>query len=773
MSLGYSTYAENEGAAVRDEESEYERLKKQEVGRKVGYLTEADFQKNARYFEIGVRFSDGLKYKEHSANILVKAYIDRKAYYERKSFDISDIVPSLKNLNYEEKSGDRYVDIEFGQELLEVLRNIDNYILIELETTFIIQESAIEKHRDGGYSIYYSLSGSVNSDKRDIFLYNSNDITVVWDDDNDRDGLRPSDPIYLELRPEGAGNNLYKLIKVPQRPESEQELKFTNRPSGFKEGKLSGQPVDNYVINSVKNEDGSYVLTYTHVPAKVDIPVSIEWDDNNDELGKRPDSVKVDIRPVASNNSTRAAITSLGQNREAQDEDTVSANDSWTKRFEKYKYDSGREIKYELDAQDITGYKKDIIKNGSSFTVKYTSLMRKIQPIAKRKVVAKKVWLGGTIDEHTEAILTLYRHINSGEKFKVDKQALIEKKTDEINSNNTSEVRSEYIYTWKDLDVTNESGNEYIYTVDEESVPEKYVKTVDDTTLTITNTRKPDPKPEVKPQAKDKEERTTDYVYKEEKPRQEIRELDLYRRYVLGDGDGKFRPHSGIKRSEIAQIFANILDYDKAYVPLSYKAYKDVKRGAWYYDAVQKTSAKGIFAGYDDGEFKPDKEITQGELIATIKRYQELADEKENIMNIEEAHWAKNEINAAAKKNWLEIYQKHITDFDPDRVITREEVVSILNRAFERPLDKKYIDEMKDSLKGYLDVDNSMWSYYDVVSASNTYLVDASDKKSKDKWVNHAVQDDIAMTIDKIKWHKALRNDARLKEVLREVKFKR
>ena len=80
---------------------------------------------------------------------------------------------------------------------------------------------------------------------------------------------------------------------------------------------------------------------------------------------------------------------------------------------------------------------------------------------------------------------------------------------------------------------------------------------------------------------------------------------------------------------------------------------------------------------------------------------------------------------------------------------------------------------MKDSLKGYLDVDNSMWSYYDVVSASNTYLVDAGDEKNKDKWVNHAVQDDIAMAIDKIKWHKALRNDARLKEVLREVKFKR
>lgn len=764
MSLGHSVYAQNEGDAVRDDKDKYEEFKKKVVGKEIHLSSSTSFHKRLIKLTYSDVFSQGLKYKKGSATVTIECYVDGKSY------NISDIVPSLKTLNYNEKSGDGYVEIEFGPELLDKLRNIDNELYFDFKITAIIQKSAIVKGYNGEYFLNYGSSGRGDPKIGDFSFYNSNDITVVWDDDNDRDGLRPSGPMYLELSEVG-GKSLYKVIKAPQRPSSEQELRFKNAPSGFEDDKLDGKDVDNYEKISFKNFDGSHTLIYRHKPYKVQIPVKIEWDDNNDELGNRPSSVTVDIRPVSSNNSRRAASTALAQNREAQVVDIVGSTDNWSKTFEKYKNDNGREIKYELIAPDLDGYDKEIKKNGGIFTVKYTSLMRKIMPSATTDVVAKKVWLGGTKDEHTKPILTLYRHINSGEKFKVDKQALIEKKTDEINSNNTSEVRSEYIYTWKDLDVTDESGKEYIYTVDEESVPEKYVKTVDDATLTITNTRKPDPKPEVKPEAK--EERTIDYVYKEDKPRQEIRELDLYRFYVLGDGDGKFRPHSGIKRSEIAQIFANILDYDKANIPLSYKAYKDVKEGAWYFDAVQKTSAKGIFAGYDDGEFKPDKEITQAELIATIKRYQELADEKENIMNIDQAHWAKNEINAAAKKNWLEIYQKHITDFDPDRVITREEVVSILNRAFERPIDKKYIDEMKDSLKGYLDVDNSMWSYYDVVSASNTYLVDASDKKNKDKWVNHAVQDDIAMAIDKIKWHKALRNDARLKEVLREVKFKR
>lgn len=762
-------YAQGPEGPVRNEKEEYERFKKENVGTELVYSTYVNFLNNRKIIKINFRFSN-LKYKDGSARLVVRADVDGKSY------NITDIVPGLKNLKCKEKSYGWGVEIKLESDVLEQLRNIDNDINIAVEATAEIQESAIVKDRSyGGYSLNYNCSPSISSDWRDIFLGDSNDITVVWDDDNDRDGLRPSDPIYLELSREGGGNSLYKLIKAPQRPNSEQELRFTNRPSGFKEGKLDGKDVANYEKIPFKNLDGSHTLIYKHKPATVEIPVSIEWDDNNDELGNRPSSVTLDIRPLGASSSASVSAVDMGQSGSAQDVDTVEAADSWSKTFEKYKNDKGREIEYVLNAPDVDRYEKELTKTGNAYKIKYISTAIKAKPIspsAKRSVIAKKVWLGGTKDEHKEAVLTLYRHIDGGEKEIVNQKADI-KKVDAVNTSTTSEVRSEYIYTWKDLDTTDTNGKGYIYSVDEENVPQKYEKKVDDATLTITNKRKPDPKPLVKPEPRVKEDKMKDYAYKEAKPRQETRELDLYRFYVLGDGDGKFRPHSGIKRSEIAQIFANILDYDKEAIPLIYKAYTDVKEDAWYFEAVQKTSAKGIFAGYDDGEFKPDKEITQAELISVIKRYQELADEKENIMNIEEAHWAKNEINAAAKKNWLEIYQKHITDFDPDRVITREEVVSILNRAFERPLDKKYIDEMKDTLKGYLDVDSSMWSYYDIASASNTYLVDASDKKSKDKWVNHAVQDEIAMSIDKIKWHKALRNDARIKEVLREVKFKR
>lgn len=365
MSLGYSVYAQNEGAAVRDEESEYEEFKKKVVGKEIHLSSRTTFYKGFIALRISDYFSEGIKYKKGSATLTIKCYVDGKSY------NISDIVPGLKTLNYTEKSGDGYVDIEFESDLLEKLRNIDDELVIEEQATVIIQESAIVKDGVGGYSLSYGSSGGTNSKGGDFTFYDSYGITVVWDDDNDRDGLRPSGPIYLELR--GArGKSLYKVIKAPQRPTSEQELKFTNVQPGFKEDKLSGQPVDEYKISSVKNYDGSYVLTYKHVPAKVDIPVSIEWDDNDNELGKRPDSVKVDIVPASSNNSTRAAITALAQNREAQDEDIVGSTDNWSKTFEKYKYDNGSEIEYKVDAQDVEGYKKEITKTGNVYNIKYT-----------------------------------------------------------------------------------------------------------------------------------------------------------------------------------------------------------------------------------------------------------------------------------------------------------------------------------------------------------------------------------------------------------------
>lgn len=285
----------------------------------------------------------------------------------------------------------------------------------------------------------------------------------------------------------------------------------------------------------------------------------------------------------------------------------------------------------------------------------------------------------------------------------------------------------------------------------------------------------PEPKPEPKPEPYDPGywyEPSPDYL--NEKPEAKERTFDLYRWYVKGN-EGDFMPYKGITRAEIAEIFARALDYDKTYFDDSHVNYPDVDESAWYAKAVARVTNAGIFKGTDEGNFEPTREITQGELISTLKRFQKLKDSMENIMTMRDDHWARAEVNAAAKEGWLKIYQDGTKAFDVDKVITREEVVAIANKAFARPVDQRYIDEYIDSLKTFKDINKDMWSYYEILTAANTYFLNYDNKDSRyDLWVNHATYDDGPTTaIEDIKTYKEILNNDEYKTNVDQVRFQR
>jgi len=285
----------------------------------------------------------------------------------------------------------------------------------------------------------------------------------------------------------------------------------------------------------------------------------------------------------------------------------------------------------------------------------------------------------------------------------------------------------------------------------------------------------PEPKPEPKPEPYDPGywyDPSPDYLNK--KPEAKEINFDLYRWYVKGN-EGDFMPYKGITRAEIAEIFARALDYDKTYFDDSHVNYPDVDESAWYAKAVARVTNAGIFKGTDEGNFEPTREITQGELISTLKRFQKLSDSMENIMTMRDDHWARAEVNAAAKEGWLKIYQDGTKAFDVDKVITREEVVAIANKAFARPVDQRYIDEYIDSLKTFKDINKDMWSYYEILTAANTYFVNYDNKDTNyDLWVNHATYDDGPTTaIEDIKTYKEILNNDEYKTNVDQVRFQR
>ena len=252
---------------------------------------------------------------------------------------------------------------------------------------------------------------------------------------------------------------------------------------------------------------------------------------------------------------------------------------------------------------------------------------------------------------------------------------------------------------------------------------------------------------------------------KEEKVQEKY--LEAYRWYVKGNDMGMFMPKKGITRAEVAQMFARALEYDKAMVNVNITPYTDVDANAWYYEAVQKTSAAGIFKGSDKGTFMPTREITKAELIATIARFQHLSTKAGNTLNLQANHWATAEVEAAYQEGWLDIYTNGTAQFAADEVISREEVVTILNRAFGRIADTKYIDDNAHTMTNFPDATKDMWSYYEIMTAANTYLVDKM-------WVNHATKDNGPETLkEMIEWVKPLIDNKDVREVVEQVKFQR
>ena len=192
-------------------------------------------------------------------------------------------------------------------------------------------------------------------------------------------------------------------------------------------------------------------------------------------------------------------------------------------------------------------------------------------------------------------------------------------------------------------------------------------------------------------------------------------------RYMQGF-NGDFRPKDGLTRAEAAQILANALVEDGyKYNPNFKLSYKDIGE-AWYTRAVKIVTEANVFEGYDDGNFKPQDKITRNEWIATLKRFQEIGDASGNHMNLRDGHWAMSEIEAAYNEGWLKIYSDGLATYKGDEFIPREEVAAVSNKAFKRVLDKTYIRNNEKSLISYKDVNKDMWSYEDILCASNTFL---------------------------------------------------
>ena len=165
--------------------------------------------------------------------------------------------------------------------------------------------------------------------------------TKTWNDANNQDGKRPTS-IKISLF---ANGNVVKSLDVTAA--TNWTYSFTDLPK-YEAGTEIKYTVGEEAVADYETKVEGYNITNTHKPATLDITGTKTWNDSNNQDGKRPKSITVNLL-------ANGIIT---------DTKTVTADDNWTYSFADLpKYANGQEITYTVSELTVPGYTTTIDDN--------------------------------------------------------------------------------------------------------------------------------------------------------------------------------------------------------------------------------------------------------------------------------------------------------------------------------------------------------------------------------------------------------------------------
>ncbi|TEB08362.1 Endo-1,4-beta-xylanase A precursor [Pelotomaculum schinkii] len=151
---------------------------------------------------------------------------------------------------------------------------------------------------------------------------------------------------------------------------------------------------------------------------------------------------------------------------------------------------------------------------------------------------------------------------------------------------------------------------------------------------------------------------------------------------VAGYEDGTFKPDRQITRAEFVALVNRSFAVEPAASGLRFA---DVQPGTWYYGEVAAAAAAGYISGYPDGSFGPGLSITRQEAAAILVRLLKLAPAAGELDQIKDAgliaQWAHGSVGAVVRDGLMVGMPDHT--FQPQKNISRAEAVVSLERALE------------------------------------------------------------------------------------------
>ena len=115
----------------------------------------------------------------------------------------------------------------------------------------------------------------------------------------------------------------------------------------------------------------------------------------------------------------------------------------------------------------------------------------------------------------------------------------------------------------------------------------------------------------------------------------------------------------------------------------SYSAtFSDLGNTNWARPAIEEMSKMGYIGGYEDGTFKPSKEITRAELLTIINKMNNFTEEAEiTFTDVSSTNWAYREIRKAVAAGYVAGFNDNT--FKPNENVTREQIAVMLNNLYK------------------------------------------------------------------------------------------
>jgi hypothetical protein len=184
--------------------------------------------------------------------------------------------------------------------------------------------------------------------------------------------------------------------------------------------------------------------------------------------------------------------------------------------------------------------------------------------------------------------------------------------------------------------------------------------------------------------------------------------------YLLGYPDNTMRPDRNITRAEAAAMMYRLIsDPEKNTRKPATNKFNDAK-GHWAETEIEYIALLGLISGYPNGEYRPENEITREELITILVRYANM--QPDVIVNTGAEGWSSNYINIAVSNGYIVGYTDgdlHLNDH-----MTRAQAITMLNRIFNRALDKEAIE---GQVMPFSDVPRTHWAYEEILEGTITH----------------------------------------------------